>query len=400
MKRFFTKIVGFVLVLAMILVFTSCTQQATSETEQTGADATESSQTEDTQSDTGSEDLVKVRFGLLPYQDWMPWMLADELGYFEEVGIDLEVTTFTDDITCAEAIVSGDIDVGCGNSGSGPLVLSRFPELNIVSLTCGFLGYAIMVRPDDLVTNGGTIKTYEMIYEEEIEKGVAEEEAKANAIVAACKQLEGKEIVMDRGTGSNLPFAAALEAGGLDENDVKYIDIPDVEGALAFWDGTGDFEIGGFPQVTSLSELGAAKLISAAELGGKSVNLSCEMATETYVENSMETLVKMRKVWYRVIDDIYSDDDTYMEKLAEIANGYQGTSMTAEDMRNVAFAIDPWPTADEVEDVFFEDGAKWSFEEIYGASLDYWINVKNEVEEGIVDLESQKEVLQNIHSQY
>lgn len=63
----------------------------------------------------GTQELKTVRFGLLPYQDWMPWMLADELGYFEEAGIDLEVITFTDDITCAEALQSGDIDIACGN---------------------------------------------------------------------------------------------------------------------------------------------------------------------------------------------------------------------------------------------------------------------------------------------
>lgn len=50
-----------------------------------------------------AKEMKTVKFGLLPYQDWMPWMLADELGYFKEAGIDLEVITFTDDITCAEA---------------------------------------------------------------------------------------------------------------------------------------------------------------------------------------------------------------------------------------------------------------------------------------------------------
>lgn len=347
-----------------------------------------------------AQELVTVRFGLLPYQDWMPWMLADKLGYFEEVGIKLEVTTFTDDVTCAEALASGDIDVACGSSGSGPLVLSRFPNLRIISPTCGFLGYAIMVRPGDVSENGGSVKTYATLYREELAKGLGEAEASANAVKAACAQLAGKEIVMDRGTGSNLPLSAALEAAGLTTDDVSFIDISDVEGALAFWDGTGDFELGGFPQVTSLSELGAHKLVSGAELGGKAVVLSVEMATEAYIQENMDTIRKLRQVWYRVIDDLYSADESYMEQLAQVTGSYTGTAYTAEDMRRIATEIDPWPTAEEAPGIFFAEDGAWSIGEIYGGSLDYWVNISGQVPEGSVDLDVQiaaaKEIMDQV----
>ena len=346
-----------------------------------------------------STKMKTVRFGLLPYQDWMPWMLADELGYFEEVGIDLEVINFTDDITCAEALQSGDIDIACGNSNSGPMALSRFPDLRVISCTCGFLGYAIMVRPADLVENGGEVKTYQNIYDEEIAKGTSEEEANDIAIEQACAQLKGKTMVMDRGTGSNLPLNAALKAGGLTVDDIEYMDISDVEGALAFLDGTGDFELGGYPQVTSLSENGCSKLISGVELGGEAVCLSVEMAKEDYVEENMDTILAMREVWYRVIDDIYSDDTTYMEKLAEVTTKYTGSEVTVEAMRNIAENIDPWPSKDEAEAIFFADDAKWKVSDIYTASLNYWVNINGQVKDGSVDLQKQFDTLKKIHDE-
>ncbi len=344
-----------------------------------------------------AKEMKTVKFGLLPYQDWMPWMLADELGYFKEAGIDLEVITFTDDITCAEALQSGDIDIACGNSGSGPLAFSKFPDLRMISTTCGFLGYAIMVRPKDAAQNGGTIKTYEDFYKEEIADGKAEEEAMKNAVKSACKQLKGKTLVMDRGTGSNLPLNAALKAADLTIDDIKFMDITDVEGALAFLDGTGDFELGGYPQVTSLSEEGCFKLVSGAELGGEAVCLSVEMARADYIEENMDTIVAMREVWYKTIDNIYSDDSSYMEKLAEITGKYTGTEISLEDMKNIAENIDPWPTKDKVDEMFFAEDAKWGVEEIYGGSLDYWMNINGQVKKGTVDLQKQIDTVKMIY---
>ena len=388
MKR--TRYAGILLSLAMLLSMASgCGGGAGSPSAAPPASAPAEDPAPSTAPPAPAQELVTVRFGLLPYQDWMPWMLADKLGYFAEAGIKLEVTTFTDDVTCAEALASGDIDVACGNSGSGPLVLSRFPNLRIISPTCGFLGYAIMVRPGDVSENGGSVKTYATLYQEELDKGVGEAEASANAVRAACAQLEGKEIVMDRGTGSNLPLSAALEAAGLSTDEVNFIDISDVEGALAFWDGTGDFELGGFPQVTSLSELGAYKLVSGAELGGKAVVLSVEMATEAYIQENMDTILKLRQVWYRVIDDLYSADESYMEQLAEVTSSYTGTAYTAQDMRRIATEIDPWPTAEEAPGIFFAADGAWSIAEIYGGSLDYWVNISGQVPEGWVELDVQ-----------
>lgn len=343
------------------------------------------------------QEMKTVKFGLLPYQDWMPWMLAEELGYFEEAGINLEVVTFTDDITCAEALQSGDIDIACGNSGSGPLAFSKFPDLRMISATCGFLGYAIMVRPDDVAANGGSVKTYEDFYKEETAAGKGEEEAMENAVKNACKQLEGKTIVMDRGTGSNLPLNAALKAADLTTDDIEFMDITDVEGALAFLDGTGDFELGGYPQVTSLSEKGCYKLVSGAELGGEAVCLSVEMARADYIEKNMDTIVAMREVWYKTIDNIYSDDTSYMEKLAKVTGKYTGTEISLEDMQNIAENVDPWPTKDKAYEMFFADDAKWGVEEIYGGSLDYWMNINGQVKSGTVDLQKQIDTVKMIH---
>jgi ABC-type nitrate/sulfonate/bicarbonate transport system substrate-binding protein len=331
----------------------------------------------------GAKKLEKVRFGLLPYQDWMPWTLAQELGYFKDEGLDVQFTKFPDDITVGEALAAKEMDIICTNSASGVLLAARFPELRTISLACGFLGYAIMIRPDDVYPKG-KFKTYDQFYQEYQGKYSAAEAVK-KAVYDTCAQLKGRSIVMDRGTGSNLPLQAALNAANLKSADLNYIDIPDVEGALAFWQGTGDFELGGYPQVISLSKLGAVKLISARELGGTSVILSGEMARADWMKKNMGTVLKIRKVWYRVISDLYTKKPL-LDKFAEVANKWQGTNLTADDVQQIIHEITYWPLKNEAKNYFFASDAKWNVMDIYQSSLDFWVNVKKQVKPGSVNL--------------
>lgn len=332
----------------------------------------------------GAKKTARVSFGLLPYQDWMPWVLADELGYFEEEGLDVQFTKFPDDITVGEALAAGELDIVSTNSASGVLLAARFPELRTISLACGFTGYAIMVRPDDVYPKG-EIKTYEQFYQEYKGK-YSESEAVKKAVEDMCRQLKGRTIVMDRGTGSNLPLQEALKVANLKDNDIGYIDIPDVEGALAFWQGTGDFELGGYPQVISLTKLGAYKLISARELGGTSVILSGEMARADWVKDNMDTIVKMRRAWYRALNDLFTKEQA-KEKFAEVANKWQGTSLTVDDVEDIIKEITYWPLKDEVMEYFFAPDAKWNAMSIYESSLDFWTNTKQQVKPGTVRLD-------------
>lgn len=72
-----------------------------------------------------------------------------------------------------------------------------------------------------------------------------------------------------------------------------------------------------------------------------------------------------------------------------MTSSYTGTAYTAQDMRRIATEIDPWPTAEEAPGIFFAADGAWSIAEIYGGSLDYWVNISGQVPEGSVDLDVQ-----------
>jgi ABC-type nitrate/sulfonate/bicarbonate transport system substrate-binding protein len=329
-------------------------------------------------------DTVTVKFGILPYDDWMPWVAAQNLGYMEEVGVKLEFIKFSDDIKVATALENGDVDIASTNSASGPLTFSRFPDLRTFHITNAFRGYAIMVRPDDVYPKG-KIKTYDQLFEEQKANGLDEEAAREEAIKLATSQLKGKTLVMDTATGSNLPLQAALKAGGLSESDVNYINIKDTEGALAFWGGTGDFELGGFPQVMSLGKLGAQKLISAAELGGTSVIVSGQSARAEWLASNEKTVSNMLTAWYQIIEDMYSDP-AVRTAVADAVNEYGGGQQTAEDVQKTMEGIMFWPKQDEVRSYFLDDDATSNVDEVYEASLAYWVDTAEQVDAGSVDI--------------
>ena len=66
-------------------------------------------------------------------------------------------------------------------------------------------------------------------------------------------------------------------------------------------------------------------------------------------------------------------------------------------MLNVANNIDPWPNMEQTPAYFFESGAPWDFVEIYGGSLNSWINTQKQVDEGAVDLTVQLDTLKQVH---
>lgn len=348
-------------------------------------------------------ELKTVRIGMLPYLDWQPLIAGDELGYFEEEGLEIEVTYFPDDVTVGEAVVSGDVDIGVGNSASAILLHARFPELVRVGFDATWRGTAIMVRAEDV--ESGKFKTYDQFYEEYLET-MSPEEAAEEALADTCAQLEGAEVVMDRGTSTAARLAACFPPAGISYDDIRVVDIQDAEGALAFLSGTGDFEIGGFPQRLSILEQGGMILISGVEMGGASILVSDEYTTQEYLENNYDTVVATRRIWYRVIDEMYSNPDRVLPILADIMSEASGSEFSPDDiwpeptnLEAIQDEITLWPRLSEVEEFYFDPDSRTYWKPPYEASAEYWVDIAGEVDSEDVNIDALDDEVNNIIDQ-
>lgn len=105
------------------------------------------------QSQQGVPDLGKIQVGYLPSTGFFGFYVAKEKGYFEEQGLDVELTSFKSGSEMIAPLSTGQLDVGAGEPGTG-LFNAANQDLD-VRVVCGFSsqaagrgGVPILVRKD------------------------------------------------------------------------------------------------------------------------------------------------------------------------------------------------------------------------------------------------------------
>lgn len=249
-------------------------------------------------------DVVKVRYAVSPFQDTLLPVVADELGWDKEVGLDVEIVVlgWTE---VQEAVASGSADVGISNMSAIVATHDRAPDLiYLYGLNTFDNGFALMVRPDS------TLKTIDQI--EAKDGNLSHEEA----VKLTARQLEGRTVVTTSNTDMEQGVAAACGKGGVEFATVKIIDLPPEEGLAAFINGTGDAYIGGIPQRTKAGKEGMIEMLSGADLGPPPINGI--ITTQEYYESNKETLHKLINLWFRTVIYIDEKEGPSGEKGSEI----------------------------------------------------------------------------------
>jgi ABC-type nitrate/sulfonate/bicarbonate transport system substrate-binding protein len=265
-----------------------------------------------------AQELVQVRFGMTPFVDYGPWILAQELGFFREEGLDVTFINLASDTEIAEAMAGGALDVGVQSPDSALYYYPQNPSLRIVHIGTLFEGFAITGR-NEFTT-----------YDEFLKQGVEPLEAARRTAL----QLEGKVILTSRGSVHESIVYAALEVAGLSEHDVKIVDIPTpVEGVAAFLQGEGDFFTAGLPQTMRLLQEGYPRTIPGAALGTGGINLSGLQSSEQYFQNNKDTIVKIVRAWYKAVSYLHQNDTEALPIIVNWLNRNTGAGLTVESAR-------------------------------------------------------------------
>lgn len=320
-----------------------------------------------------SQELTKVRFGLTPFVDYGPWVLAIELGFFEDEGLDVQVINLASDTEIAEAMAGGALDIGVQSPDSALYYYPQNPNLRIVHIGTLFEGFAITGRPEYTT------------FAQFLESGLsAEEAAKATA-----KQMEGKVILTAKGSVHEAIVHAALEIGGLTEDDVTILDIPTpVEGVAAFLQGQGDFFTAGLPQALRLLSEGYPRTIPGSALGTGGINLSGLESSKKYFEENKDTIVRIVKAWYKAVSYLHQNDTIALPMMVQWLNENTGAGITVADAKRLVtedlkFAGSPI----EAYYWFYKEGSRSEWKSKLNHRLALLEKVGN-VPEGSVDLDA------------
>ena len=266
---------------------------------------------------------------------YAPQYVAIEQGYFEEVGIDVELilTSGADKVTAA--VLSGDADIGfCGSEGT------------------------------IYVYNGGEkdyLKTFAQLTQKDGSFLVSREKIEDFSL----EDLEGKTVLGGRAGGiPEMTLEYALKQNGIDpEKDVEIdtsIDFAAMGGA--FIGGEGDFVTLFEPNALEIEQEGYGYVVaSIGELGGI-VPYTSYSARISFIEENKELIGNFTKAIQKGIDYVHNHTDEEVAKA--IVNQFPDTSI--EDIAKVVKRyrdIDAWPETTE----FSED----SFNHLQDIMIDY-----------------------------
>jgi len=293
--------------------------------------------------------LKKVRYAVSPFQDTLLPIVAKELGWYKEAGLEVDIVQlgWTE---VQEAIASGAVDVGINNISAVVATHERAPNLIYAyGLNTFDNGFALMVRPD------GKLRTVA-----QLEKDLGDH---TKAVVAAAAQLKGKTVVTTANTDMEQGVAAATRRGNIPFASVKILNLQPDEGLAAFLSGTGDAYIGGIPQRTRAGKEGMLEMVSGVDLGPAPINGI--VTTREYFEKNEDTLAQLVLMWFRTVAFIDSKQGQPGKTGAEIIvrelNKGSGAQFTVDDFWRFWNRFEHYPSNAEAAeaDILSERGRNY-----------------------------------------
>lgn len=277
--------------------------------------------------DDNGKNLETVRLAEVAHSIfYAPMYVAIEEGYFEEVGIDIELSLANGADKVSAAVLSGDADIGFAGS-----------EATIY------------------VYNGGEkdyLKTFARLTQKDGSFIVAREDIKDFTL----DDLVGKTIIGGRAGGMpEMTLEWALSDAGIDPKKDVNIDTSVAFSAMssAFIGGTGDFVALFEPNALELEKEGYGYVVaSLGELGGV-VPYTAFFARDSYLNENKELIDNFEKAIQKGIDFVYNSSD---KEVAEaIVDQFPDTSL--DDLTKIVEryrSIDAWSKTTEFSEEEFD----------------------------------------------
>lgn len=283
-----------------------------------------------------AQDKAKIEFLYSPYADYAPFFLAEDLGYFDEFGLDVTLTAKGGTAETVQMLASGNVTAGGATWGAG--------FFNSIHSGATVTVVGTMAKMPDTVPSPSPF----MISEKAWESGIHE-----------VKDLKGKRVGIPGPGGFGMySVAKALEKGGLTVDDVEVVFLPPPATAAAF--SNGGLEAGWSiePFALQLEKEGLGRRLVedhtfGTELGFIAFN---NEFAQTHEDDVVRFLAAFLKAARQLDNGGWSDD-----KVLDIVAKYTGTAK--ETLQGIPYtvrsedgAID-MASVREQEDFFRSQGA-------------------------------------------
>ena len=242
-----------------------------------------------------AEGLTDVNMAFCTWTGYAPMFIAQQNGYFEEAGLNMDIQVIEDESTYAALITTGKINF---------LATAQDPNIKMFA-------------------NGATSR-----YVLAMDASCGADGLVAKADIATLDDLAGRTLALDKSASSYYFFLTALENGSsLSEGDIQVADMSDTtEAGLAFMSGSVDAAIMWEPELSEALKIeGAHALVTSADY--PETIMDSLVVNAAFAEEHPEIVEAVAECWYRAVDFMNENPD---EAYALMASGFE--EVTAEDV--------------------------------------------------------------------
>ncbi|HKY14580.1 MAG TPA: aliphatic sulfonate ABC transporter substrate-binding protein [Microthrixaceae bacterium] len=239
----------------------------------------------DSSDDDGSgAELTELSIGYSAWPGWFPLAVAEEQGFFEDAGLDVELTFFADYTASLDALVAEQIDVNAQTLSDTIFAVSSGAEQKVV------------------IVNDNSTGNDQIICDES---------------VTTMEDIRGKNVAAEAGVVDHFLLLQGLEKAGMTEADIKFNGVKTADAAAAFAGGEFDC-VGVFAPFTiqALERPGSKALFTSAEFPGV---IPDHLVATTEAAGNSEAMTKLVEAWYATLDYLVSSPDEARAIMAEKA---------------------------------------------------------------------------------
>ena len=278
------KLLALMLALVMVFALAACGDSGEATATPTPAATEPAADTTDPSAETPLEPItIKVGY-MNNYGSLWSVLTAEQMGYMEEQGITLELSSFADGPTIISAMESGSIDIGYIGDGAHKLCAAGNAE--IIALSHVSNGDAVIGGPN----------------------------------VTSLEDLAGKTVAYSAGTSSEVILTNALNSVGLTMDDINAMNMDSSAIVTAMM--TGDVDACALWSPESLTVLeqveGTTKLADNMTFSDTSISLASWIAMPDRVESERDMFVRFVTALFEGMD--YSADEHYDEVAQWVAD--------------------------------------------------------------------------------
>jgi NitT/TauT family transport system substrate-binding protein len=284
----------------------------------------------------------EMKIAVLPILETLPLYIADQEGYFEEAGLEVEFIPVASGAERDQVISSGQADAMINEVISTMFFNREESRLSIVryarTATETHPLFRIMASAQSQLTN--------------------------------TEDLDGVDIGISEGTVIEYVTDRLLEKAGIQEQEIEYVAIPKIPDRMALL-GSGEIQAAVLPEpLSSLAEQnGAISVLDDTTY--PEVSFSTISFRNEYLQNHPNTVKGFLKAVEMAVDDINSEPQRWKPVLVE-------NNLLPEPLIE-SFEIPPFATAGIPTQTQWEDVLQWALEKgLLDTEVEYQTSVTPE----------------------